>query len=75
MSTLIEYGRGEGVVTGIGDHTEIGKISQMLNKITKDETPLQKNLNKISMVLGLAGIVLCLSACFSGRLSLMPSPM
>ncbi|MBO4390701.1 MAG: cation-translocating P-type ATPase [Lachnospiraceae bacterium] len=60
MSTLIEYGRGEGVVTSIGDHTEIGKISKMLNDIEKDETPLQKNLNKISMVLGLAGIVLCI---------------
>ena len=65
MSTLIEYGRGEGVVTGVGDYTEIGKISQMLNKITKDETPLQKNLNKISMVLGLAGIVLCLLMFFT----------
>ena len=59
MSTLIEYGRGEGVVEAIGDHTEIGKISSMLNAITKDETPLQKNLNKISLVLGFAGIILC----------------
>ena len=28
-------------------------------KITKQETPLQKNLNSISMVLGIAGVVLC----------------
>ena len=60
MSTLVEYGRGEGVVEKIGDDTEIGKISSMLNKITKQETPLQKNLNSISMVLGIAGVVLCL---------------
>ena len=59
MSTLVEYGRGEGVVEKIGDSTEIGKISSMLHKITKQETPLQKNLNSISMVLGLAGVVLC----------------
>lgn len=59
MSTLIEYGRGAGIVTEIGDHTEIGKVSKMLNDITSEETPLQKNLNKLSMVLGLAGIVLC----------------
>ena len=65
MSTLIEYGRGEGEVIAIGDHTEIGKISSMLNSITKDETPLQKNLNKISVVLGAAGVVLCiLMFCF-----------
>ena len=60
MSTLIEYGRGEGVVKGVGDNTEIGKISKMLNDITKEETPLQKNLNQISMVLGFFGIGLCL---------------
>lgn len=59
MSTLIEYGRGEGEVEAIGDNTEIGKISSMLNRITKEETPLQKNLNKISVVLGSAGVVLC----------------
>ena len=60
MSTLVEYGRGEGVVERIGDNTEIGKISGMLNKIGKQETPLQKNLNTISMVLGIAGVVLCI---------------
>ncbi|MCR4841441.1 MAG: cation-translocating P-type ATPase [Lachnospiraceae bacterium] len=60
MSTLVEYGRGEGVVERIGDNTEIGKISGMLNKITKQETPLQKNLNSISLVLGIAGVVLCI---------------
>ncbi|MBP5608112.1 MAG: cation-translocating P-type ATPase [Lachnospiraceae bacterium] len=60
MSTLVEYGRGEGVVEKIGDSTEIGKISSMLNKITKQETPLQKNLNSISMVLGIAGVILCI---------------
>ncbi len=60
MSTLVEYGRGDGVVEKIGDDTEIGKISRMLNKITKQETPLQKNLNSISMVLGIAGVILCI---------------
>ena len=60
MSTLVEYGRGEGVVEKIGDSTEIGKISSMLHKITKQETPLQKNLNSISLVLGIAGVVLCI---------------
>ena len=60
MSTLIEYGRGAGVVSSIGDNTEIGKVSKMLNDITEEETPLQKNLNKLSMILGFAGIVLCI---------------
>jgi Ca2+-transporting ATPase len=60
MSTLIEYGRGDGIVERIGDDTEIGKISKMLHHIEKQETPLQKNLDKISLVLGIAGVVLCI---------------
>ena len=60
MSTLVEYGRGEGIVSKTGDSTEIGKISGMLRSITKKETPLQQNLNKISMVLGIAGVALCI---------------
>ena len=60
MSTLVEYGRGEGVVENIGDNTEIGKISGMLHQIEKQETPLQKNLDSISKVLGIAGVVLCI---------------
>ena len=60
MSTLVEYGRGEGVVEKIGDHTEIGKISGLLHNIEKQETPLQKNLDSISKVLGIAGVVLCI---------------
>ncbi len=59
MSSLVEYGRGEGVVDQIGDKTEIGKISGMLSNIKKSKTPLQKNLDQISLVLGIAGIVLC----------------
>ena len=60
MSSLVEYGRGEGTVEQIGDQTQIGKISGMLHSITKKETPLQKNLNQISLVLGIAGVVLCI---------------
>lgn len=60
MSTLIEYGRGDGIVERIGDDTEIGKISKMLHHIEKQETPLQKNLDKISLVLGIAGVILCI---------------
>ena len=59
MSSLVEYGRGEGVVEQIGDNTQIGKISGMLHSISKNETPLQKNLNAISLVLGIAGVILC----------------
>lgn len=52
MSTPIVYGRGEGVVINTGMKTEIGKIADMLSEKDDDETPLQKNLNRISKFLG-----------------------
>lgn len=64
MSTLVEYGRGAGIVEAIGDNTQIGKISTMLNTISKKETPLQKNLNEISKILGFAGVILCIIMFF-----------
>lgn len=61
MSTLVTYGRGEGEVKAIGEQTEIGKIAKMLKNIEDKSTPLQENLNKISSVLGIAGVILCVA--------------
>lgn len=52
MSTPIVYGRGEGVVIATGMNTEIGKIAKMLASDEEGDTPLQKNLAKISKFLG-----------------------
>lgn len=52
MSTPIVYGRGEGVVAATGMNTEIGKIAGMLGDDGDEQTPLQKNLEKISKFLG-----------------------
>lgn len=52
MSTPIVYGRGEGVVISTGMNTEIGKIAKMLSSDEEGDTPLQKNLAKISKFLG-----------------------
>lgn len=59
-STLVTYGRGEGEVIGIAENTEIGKIAKMLSTVKEEQTPLQKNLSKLSSILGIAGIVLCI---------------
>ena len=53
MSTPVVYGRGEGVVVLTGMQTETGKIAKLLSESEEDETPLQKQLSKLSKFLGI----------------------
>ncbi len=43
--TTVTYGRGRGVVTSTGMHTEFGRIAVMLHETERVDTPLQKNLD------------------------------
>ena len=58
MSTPVVYGRGEGVVVYTGMKTETGKIAKMLSDSDEEETPLQKQLAKLSKFLGILTIVI-----------------
>ncbi|HWU39945.1 MAG TPA: HAD-IC family P-type ATPase, partial [Candidatus Acidoferrum sp.] len=44
MSTLVTYGRGKGLVSGTGMHTQIGMIAEMLQSYEEESTPLQLKL-------------------------------
>ena len=55
-STLVTYGTGTGVVTTIGDHTEIGHINEMLTSVSVLETPLTRKIHQFSQVL-LIGVI------------------
>lgn len=57
--TQVVYGRGVGVVTGIGLATELGKIAHLLGSAGDTMTPLQKRLAQFSKQLGLAALALC----------------
>lgn len=59
LSTSIAFGRGEGVVTGTGMNTEIGKIAKMINESVDEMTPLQKRLADLGKLLGIAAVVIC----------------
>ncbi|MDY4078675.1 MAG: calcium-translocating P-type ATPase, PMCA-type [Clostridium sp.] len=48
--TLIAYGKGTLLVTGIGDNTEMGKIAETL-QMDEEETPLQIKLGKLGAVI------------------------
>jgi len=60
MSTIVTYGRGIGVVVGTGTNTEIGKIATMIQSFDEEATPLQKKLNQLGKILGIATILICI---------------
>lgn len=60
-STLVTHGAGRGVVTGTGDHTEIGRINEMISSAEVMATPLTLKIKHFSeivlyVILGLAGV-------------------
>jgi P-type Ca2+ transporter type 2C len=61
MNTAVTRGRGEMIVTTTGMNTEMGHIADLLNKTEADKTPLQKQLDKLTMVIaGIAGLAFIL---------------
>ena len=60
MGTAVTYGRGRGIVVETGANTELGKIASRLSSIDNEETPLQKNLNKLGKILGIVCVAICL---------------
>jgi P-type Ca2+ transporter type 2C len=57
MNTSVTRGRGEMIVTTTGMATEMGHIAELLNKTKTDKTPLQKQLDKLTLTIaGIAGI-------------------
>ncbi len=56
--TIINYGRGEMMVTGTGMNTELGNIATMLQDVIEEATPLQQRLDRLGKLLAIAAIVL-----------------
>ncbi|MCL2416283.1 MAG: HAD-IC family P-type ATPase, partial [Defluviitaleaceae bacterium] len=59
MGTMVNYGRGMGIVCAIGMDTEMGKIASILNNVPEEPTPLQTKLNSMAKVLGIVCILIC----------------
>lgn len=51
MGSVVNYGRGIGVVTAVGMDTEMGKIADVLHASKAEPTPLTKRLNKTVKIL------------------------
>ncbi len=54
MGTTVDGGRGKGLVVETGMRTELGKIAGLVQQETKEETPLQKQLDRLGRQIGLA---------------------
>ena len=59
MGTVVSYGRGKGVVTSTGMHTQLGLIATMLQSVQEEQTPLQRKLDQLGKTLGLAALIVC----------------
>ncbi len=71
MNTSVTRGRAEMVVTTTGMGTEMGNIADLLNKTEADKTPLQKQLDRLTMIIaslaGLAFIIMVILGYRNGQ--------
>lgn len=63
-STMVMNGRGEFVVTAVGDATEIGKVAKKSTEQTSVETPLHMQLDKLAKMISKVGFVVSVAAFF-----------
>ena len=59
MHTPVTHGSGVVIVTGTGSDTQVGKIAHMLSSTAKEETPLTRQMNTLTLwIVGAAGLTM-----------------
>ncbi|MGE5654980.1 MAG: cation-translocating P-type ATPase, partial [Bacillota bacterium] len=66
--TVVTYGRGKGLVTATGMHTQLGLIAGMIQSMEAEDTPLQKSLDVLGKWLGIITLVVCAVVFITGLL-------
>jgi P-type Ca2+ transporter type 2C len=66
--TIVNYGRGEFVVTATGMQTELGRIAAMIQGVEQEPTPLQQRLDRVGKVLAYAALALVIVIVILGLL-------
>jgi Ca2+-transporting ATPase len=64
--TSIALGRAKALVTETGMTTEFGKIAQMVQTTTTEQTPLERRLASVGKWIGLLAIIVAASVAFVG---------
>ena len=59
MGSTVVYGRGKAVITGTGMDTEMGKIAGALAAAGEEQTPLQRKLDDLSVLLSKLVLGIC----------------
>ncbi|WP_308700627.1 cation-translocating P-type ATPase [Mycoplasma enhydrae] len=72
-SSIISTGTGYLVVSAIGQKTEIGKISSLVNNEKQAMSPLQLKINKLGKIFGYVGIALFLASIIMQLLFAIPN--
>src|SRR6478752_6674551 len=57
MNTPVTHGSGAMLVTAVGGDAQVGKIAGMLASTAKEQTPLTKQLNTLTLWIGAAALV------------------
>ncbi|MGL5161368.1 MAG: cation-translocating P-type ATPase, partial [Plesiomonas shigelloides] len=70
--SIVSAGRGIGVVTATGAHTEIGQISRMISEVEALDTPLTKQMDRFSralawVVVAMLVLMLLIGVLFHGQ--------
>ena len=73
---VVEAGRGKGVVVATGMRTELGKIAGLVAEQEEEETPLQRQLDRLGkqlsgMILGIALVIFLVGYLHTGNVVLM----
>lgn len=71
-ATAVTGGRGKGIVTETGMHTQVGRIAGMIGSQTPPQTPLQRKLAQTGKYLGIGALVICFAIFVMGLIQRVP---
>lgn len=60
MASIVVNGHGKAIVTETGMNTKVGKIANMIIEDESPQTPIQKKLDQVGKILGIACLAICL---------------